>query len=204
MKSGLYLVHLSEGVVITQFALSKGVNRVGRIPESQIVLPDWSVSRRHADVRVTQAEVTVADLNSRNGTFIGNRRVRSSTISPGQEIRFGAFRLVLLEEERLPVRDSSAEDAHDPRYPGKPTLRTPTLPTEPLTPAERPVLQLLLEGRCEREIAEILGLSPHTVHNHVRAIYKAYSVHKKADLLRHLLPRVDQTVIFRCEDIGEI
>lgn len=203
MKSGLYLVHFSEGVVIAHFELLTGANSVGRNPDSRIILPDWSVSRRHAKIRVKQAEVTVFDLKSRNGTFVGDRRINSCVITPGQEIRFGDFRLVLIPEDQLPPRATWLDDTHDPRHPSQPALEPPKLPIEPLTPAQRPVLKLLLEGHTEREIAELLGLSEHTVHNHVRAIYKAYLVHKKADLLRHLLPRVDQTVILRHEDIAD-
>jgi DNA-binding NarL/FixJ family response regulator len=75
------------------------------------------------------------------------------------------------------------------------------LPLDLLTPAQRPVLKLLLDGLSEREVAEHLGLSPHTVHNHARAIYRKLCIHKKSELFRHLLPRMDQTVILRREDI---
>ena len=202
MKSGLFLVHFSEGRWITHFELAKGANRVGRDPESQIVLADWSVSRRHAEIRVARAKVTVSDLKSRNGTFVGDHRVRSCVVDPGEEIRFGEFRLVLLPKEQLPPGDRSARDTRDPRHPKQPALEAPKLPIEQLTPAQHPVLKLLLEGHLEREIAEILGLSEHTIHNHVGAIYKACSVHKKAELLRHFLPRLDQTVILRREDVA--
>lgn len=203
MSSALYLVQFSEGRVITQFPLRNGTNRIGRSSESHVILPDWSVSRRHAEIRVARAKVTVFDLKSRNGTFVGDRRVQTWAVDPGEEIRFGEFRLVLLPEEQLPPGDSSVRDTHDPRHPQQPALEAPKLPVDLLTPAQRPVLKLLLEGHLEREIAEILGLSEHTIHNHVKAIYKTYSVHKKVDLLRHLLPRVDQTVILRHEDVTD-
>jgi len=42
--------------------------------------------------------------------------------------------------------------------------------TRPLTPREREVLTLLVDGLTDREIAERLVLSVRTVHSHVAAI----------------------------------
>ncbi len=47
----------------------------------------------------------------------------------------------------------------------------PAMPDDdPLTEREHQVLELLAEGRADREIAEELGLSPHTAKFHVNAI----------------------------------
>jgi DNA-binding CsgD family transcriptional regulator len=45
----------------------------------------------------------------------------------------------------------------------------------------------LLFGRSEKEVALILGLSRHTVHEHVKAIYRAYGVRSRAELMSLLL-----------------
>jgi DNA-binding CsgD family transcriptional regulator len=203
MMSGLYLVYVSEGVLITQYALPSGQSRLGRSPECEIVLPDWTVSQQHAKLHVKRTEVTVTDQNSHNGTFLDGRRIRSSHVALGQEVRFGNYRLVLLAEKQLPKTDGSEQATHDAWTPGKPKLQPPTLPLDPLTPAQSRVLELLLKALHEREIAEILGRSERTVHNHIQAIYKAYSVHKHVDLILHLLPRVDQTVVFPRDDIAD-
>ena len=47
----------------------------------------------------------------------------------------------------------------------------------------RQVLWLLCLGRSEKEIAAQLQLSTHTVHNHVRRLYKALDVNSRAELL---------------------
>ena len=41
----------------------------------------------------------------------------------------------------------------------------------PLSSRQREVLTLLAQGRSNREIARVLVVSPHTVHNTVRTIY---------------------------------
>jgi DNA-binding CsgD family transcriptional regulator len=51
-----------------------------------------------------------------------------------------------------------------------------------LTRAQRRVLDLLMQGHSEDEIASLLDRSYHTVHSHVRLIYVAYGVHSRAEL----------------------
>ena len=43
-----------------------------------------------------------------------------------------------------------------------------------------------MAGFAEKAVAAQLGLSRHTVHNHVRAIYRAYGVRSRAELLARL------------------
>jgi DNA-binding CsgD family transcriptional regulator len=57
-----------------------------------------------------------------------------------------------------------------------------------LSPREREVLQLTLEGKSAKDIAGKLGLSAHTVRNHTRHIYKKCGVKNRAELL-HLFRR---------------
>lgn len=51
-----------------------------------------------------------------------------------------------------------------------------------LTPRQREVLDLLLEGLSEKEIATRLVLSRHTVHNHIRGIYRSMGVSSRYEL----------------------
>jgi DNA-binding NarL/FixJ family response regulator len=67
--------------------------------------------------------------------------------------------------------------------------------TDRLSEAERRVFELLLTGQPEKGIARRLDLSPHTVHNHVRAILRAFHVHSRAELLAELLRNGQTTII---------
>lgn len=51
-----------------------------------------------------------------------------------------------------------------------------------LTPAQRRSVLLLVEGKSEPETAKALGLSRHTVHDHLRAIYRTWGVNTRPDL----------------------
>jgi len=63
----------------------------------------------------------------------------------------------------------------------KPSLRPPML--QHLSKAQLPVLELLLTGAKERQIATKLHLSPHTVHKHVMEIYRKMGVNSRSELL---------------------
>lgn len=57
-------------------------------------------------------------------------------------------------------------------------INPPTLP-----PRLRQVLAGLLEGDSEKIIARRLGLSPHTVHEHVKRLHRRFNVQSRAELL---------------------
>jgi len=48
---------------------------IGREPGNDIVLPDAKVSRRHAQISVDGNRYTITDLNSTNGTYLGNNKL---------------------------------------------------------------------------------------------------------------------------------
>jgi DNA-binding NarL/FixJ family response regulator len=56
------------------------------------------------------------------------------------------------------------------------------------------VLHALLTGQSEKHVAVTLGLSPHTVHQHVTTIYRAFEVRSRAELMSACLgPSVPST-----------
>jgi two-component system response regulator DesR len=54
-------------------------------------------------------------------------------------------------------------------------------PATPLSSREREVLELIGEGATNREIAERLFLSPHTVKDHTTALYRKLGVRNRAE-----------------------
>ena len=56
-----------------------------------------------------------------------------------------------------------------------------------LPPRARQTLSLLKSGKSEREIAEILDISPHTVHDYIKGIYKHYKVASSRELLANFI-----------------
>ena len=56
-----------------------------------------------------------------------------------------------------------------------------------LTPREREVVLRVVEGLTDRQIAERLRLSPHTVTQHVKRAYRKLDVDSRVSLTRLLL-----------------
>ncbi len=63
------------------------------------------------------------------------------------------------------------------------TWTPPGRPIRPPTPAERRVLDLLLEGRSNKEIEIRLNCAPSTVKHHVRRLLRKHQVPTRARLI---------------------
>lgn len=77
----------ADGWVHPLCALS---TRIGRSPDNNIVLADARVSRHHAAIIETGDRFVIADLNSKNGVYVRDRRIHpSETLVSGDVIRVG-------------------------------------------------------------------------------------------------------------------
>ena len=80
----------------SRFLLDQPTTAAGRHPDSDIFLDDVTVSRRHAEFRLAGGEFQVVDVGSLNGTYVNREPVDSATLSNGDEVQIGKFRLVFL------------------------------------------------------------------------------------------------------------
>jgi pSer/pThr/pTyr-binding forkhead associated (FHA) protein len=80
-----------------RFALDSEVTRLGRHPDSEIMLDDITVSRRHASIERTDEGYVVSDAGSLNGTYVNHERIERAVLHHGDELQVGKFRLVLFE-----------------------------------------------------------------------------------------------------------
>jgi pSer/pThr/pTyr-binding forkhead associated (FHA) protein len=80
-----------------RFALGDGTIRLGRHPDSEIMLDDITVSRRHASITRTADGYVVTDAGSLNGTYLNQERIDQALLHHGDELQVGKFRLVLFE-----------------------------------------------------------------------------------------------------------
>jgi DNA-binding CsgD family transcriptional regulator len=161
------------------YLIAGGNYKVGRIKSCEFVIKNLSVSREHAEVTVDAQTVSIKDLNSLNGTFVDGVRVDEARIRPGQSVRFGSV-LFHLVGQQTPDEEADSDQSTN-AMPLHATSEMPALTQ--LSEAQRRVLDLLLRGRSEKEAAAKLDLSPHTVHNHVKEIYRRFDVSSRAELL---------------------
>ncbi len=74
--------------------LRLGRNIVGRDPAAAVCVDDSTVSRHHAAILVESDRVSIEDLDSKNGTFVGGLRINFANLEDGRDFSVGAVRLV--------------------------------------------------------------------------------------------------------------
>lgn len=74
---------------------------VGRHGSADIRFTDMSVSRYHAILYVSNGVWSIVDLDSKSGTFVNGRRIRSQVrLKDQDEIQFGNKRVVIRQRRR--------------------------------------------------------------------------------------------------------
>jgi DNA-binding winged helix-turn-helix (wHTH) protein len=97
-------------------ALEEGENLIGRSPDASVRIQSPKVSRHHARVVVDGDDVTVEDLESKNGTFVNGGSINGPTpLAHGDELRLGqlssALRVVVVGDGST-VTELSRDGTH--------------------------------------------------------------------------------------------
>jgi pSer/pThr/pTyr-binding forkhead associated (FHA) protein len=71
------------------YRLKSGTTSIGRDPRCDVVLPYSTVSWHHGSITRRAGVLTLRDLGSRNGTYVGLDKVVRHELAPGDVIRFG-------------------------------------------------------------------------------------------------------------------
>jgi pSer/pThr/pTyr-binding forkhead associated (FHA) protein len=127
---------------VAPFELGEGRTRIGRGTENQLVLEDRDkqVSRTHAEIWFERGRYLIADLNSQNGVWIGERQIKSEEPLPvSVPVTIGPYRLILVPDESAgqaagvdAVPGTSAEPYVEPTQLGElPSLPPPAATTPP-------------------------------------------------------------------------
>ncbi len=104
-EPGQYL-SFEDGAGMRAVPLTREWTRIGRSLAADIRFDDPTVSRRHALI-VRQADgVRVLDDRSLNGVFVNDERVEWQTLSDGDEILVGRYRLYFLDVVSAAVADT--------------------------------------------------------------------------------------------------
>ncbi len=71
---------------------------IGRDPQSDLVLDDRRVSRKHAEIRLRLGRYTLYDLQSTNGTFVNGRRIAEKVLDDGDRLAIGGIEITFRSE----------------------------------------------------------------------------------------------------------
>lgn len=78
------------------FALKPEGTLIGRGQETDLMLDDVTVSRRHAIIDKSDGDWQISDLDSLNGTYVNRNRVNACTLHGGEELQIGKYRFAFL------------------------------------------------------------------------------------------------------------
>lgn len=122
--------------------LKQGLTLVGRLPTSDLVLADPSVSRHHASFKVIDADCRLQDAGSRFGTFVNDVQVKEEVaVMPGATIRLGEVALVL--EQHVDEQDLLSEAHQMSEGPG--TIFKPVEPVADSGGVDGQLIRLLAD-----------------------------------------------------------
>jgi DNA-binding winged helix-turn-helix (wHTH) protein len=77
-----FLLKWAEGRAV----IREGTHVLGRDPDGDIFLNHPGISRRHARITVKGDQAVLEDLSSKNGTFVGGRRIDRATVLADSDV----------------------------------------------------------------------------------------------------------------------
>ncbi|HET7542952.1 MAG TPA: FHA domain-containing protein [Polyangiaceae bacterium] len=141
------------------FELRPGEILIGRSSNCHLVLDDGLVSRKHAQIIVTDEQASVEDFGSANGVFVNNKRVNGSEpLKAGDQLQIGKQQFMVCALARpvvpIPMERRMAETLHGMRMQSD-SPQEPISDARPDTKVE--LKQPEVEATQRAEALELLG-----------------------------------------------
>ncbi len=90
--------------------LNKTIFRVGKKEDNELVIEDKTVSRNHFVIEKHEDSYRLKDLDSTNGTYINDIRVKEAYLTPADIIRIGNIRMEFVAfDEKLTLEPSTKQ-----------------------------------------------------------------------------------------------
>jgi pSer/pThr/pTyr-binding forkhead associated (FHA) protein len=133
-----------------KFFFSEGINEIviGRDPECDFPINEYVVSRRHANISRRWGGIAIRDLESKNGTFLNNRRVVEEYLHDGDRIALGTIVMIFRNPQEINLADI---DGIRPKNP-PPQIKAEDVP---VPAAEKPVKVPEIEEQAEGAAHEL-------------------------------------------------
>ena len=98
-----YAYLIQQGETPTRHIIAQTPWRIGRTQNNELVIDDHSVSRQHAEIhRRRDGKFEVIDMESMNGVFINEKKVKQGTLNEGDSIDIGdvSFKFTRFEDDQ--------------------------------------------------------------------------------------------------------
>lgn len=89
--------------------LNKDRMTLGRRPYNDIVVDNLAVSGEHAALQVIGHEYFIEDLNSTNGTFINEQKIKRQILKNGDTIEIGKYAIKYVQDGENPLSTAMSE-----------------------------------------------------------------------------------------------
>ena len=182
MSAPAYLVLAGSPQAAWVHPITEERTLIGREPGCHIHLAHPTVSRRHCEVWSEDIKVYAQDLRSLNGVYVNGTRVRRQRLASGDLLQVGPLvlqvvRALVAGECVYQLGAGALLSTVDPNASAR------TLPLPSFTAVEQHIIRLLADSNSEKEVAVELNLSPHTVHSHVKQIYRQLGISSRSELV---------------------
>jgi pSer/pThr/pTyr-binding forkhead associated (FHA) protein len=107
----LLVVH--DGQTVAERQLTPGRFIIGRTTDNDLQIDSKYVSRHHCQIISTPEGSVIEDLNSTNGVFVKQKRVRKHNLNDGDVVLVGRHELMYIDE-RAPKSHSGVETSDTP------------------------------------------------------------------------------------------
>jgi pSer/pThr/pTyr-binding forkhead associated (FHA) protein len=82
------------------FRIAAGaIKTIGRAPRADFVVEAALVSRLHCRLTASDDAIDVVDLDSTNGTYINDQRIRNGTLANGDRLKIGRVEMTIARQE---------------------------------------------------------------------------------------------------------
>jgi general secretion pathway protein A len=97
----------SAGQLIAEHDLYRGRMMIGRAADADLRIDDRTISRHHCQIICTDEHTVIQDLNSTNGIYVDDRRVRRHLLHDGEAFLLGGYQ-VIYNDLRAPAESVKA------------------------------------------------------------------------------------------------
>jgi pSer/pThr/pTyr-binding forkhead associated (FHA) protein len=100
-----------DSELVKTYELDESIITIGRLPENTICISNMGISRRHTKIeRATNGNYVLSDLNSLNGTYVNNSKVKKIALTHSDKIAIGKY--TILFENSGGAEETKTQNAH--------------------------------------------------------------------------------------------
>jgi type II secretory pathway predicted ATPase ExeA len=108
------LLVMNAGELLAEYPLHIGRMMIGRAADADLQIDDRTISRHHCQIISNQFLSVIQDLNSTNGVYVKDQRLRRHNLSDGDVVILGSFQVTYLDERESEPAEYEEEIIEEP------------------------------------------------------------------------------------------